>query len=222
MMKILFGKSLVVSMILVLFIGGFSTSVSAAESGVSQEKNITEKVTVENSSVLSDSLIESADKYIKVVDKEFKISDQKKLKSEVGNEQFQGIKTQVKKANEQLAELNKDTLSVDGKAISTNFNLDVKDDTIFYTAAAKEGKNDFKAYWWGCKIWLNKTTVKKVMNVGTSGGGAAIGAALGNVPGAVAGAIVGSVLSEFVNPSAARAVVIRVNWPTYVTGISFQ
>lgn len=57
--------------------------------------------------------------------------------------------------------------------------------------------------------------------MGIAGGSAALGAAIGNVPGAVAGEVVGAVLSEFVTPSAARAVWLGYNW-VIISGFGFQ
>jgi hypothetical protein len=135
----------------------------------------------------------------------------------VRTKQFQIVKSQVKIANKQLSDFHKNDLTVEGNVVSNKFSIDVKDNTIFYRASAIEGKDDIKVYWWGCKIWLSKTTVRKILNVGSAGGSAALGAKIGAVPGAV----VGSVLSEFVTPSAARAIWIRHNW-VIISGFGFQ
>lgn len=87
--------------------------------------------------MLSDDLIEKSDKYIEVKNKKFKISNPKKLKEEIGKEQFQIVRTYVKIANEQLSDFNKNDLTVEDNVISNKFNLEVKsekDDTVFYTA----------------------------------------------------------------------------------------
>jgi hypothetical protein len=72
-------------MVLTLFIGGFSTSVSASVSSNKQQKEIPQQVTNnEISLILSDDLIKQVDQYIEVKNKRFKISNQQKLKEEIG------------------------------------------------------------------------------------------------------------------------------------------
>ncbi len=119
---------LIVSMVLTLFIGGFSTSVSASVSSNKQQKEIPQQVTNnEISLILSDDLIKQVDQYIEVKNKRFKISNQQELKEEIGTKQFQIVKSQVKIANKQLSDFHKNDLTVEGNVVSNKFNIDVKD-----------------------------------------------------------------------------------------------
>lgn len=205
-----------------IVLGVFSVSIlftpfeNASASSLPSHEEIKEEV------ILSDSLIDKVDPYIKVENKEFKIINEEELRKVINEEEYNEIKKAIGKTNTQLLDFDKEDLIVKDKEIVSKFDLDMEANGDITYNAYKEGRDSFELHWWGYKIFLSKSTVHKVLNVGSSGGSAAIGAAIGNVPGAILGSVVGSILSEFVTPSAARAIWVRVVWPSLITGFGFQ
>lgn len=169
-----------------------------------------------NGSIFSENFRKKVDAFIKISDdKRFNITNEEALKETITIEEFIQLTQQIEKINSQLQELKQEDLIIGDGKIVYDFTLDQQNrNAPIVLAKTAEGINRIEFYYWGYKIWLSKTTVNKILNVGTAGGAAALGAVLGNVPGAIIGAVVGSILSEFVNPAAARAIYMEVLYPT--------
>ncbi|SDB83777.1 hypothetical protein SAMN05421734_101348 [Pelagirhabdus alkalitolerans] len=222
-MKKMCVKFLIVSIVLAILTGNVSTSVSADVSNDDNEESVSKQSSDKGDySVLSEDLMKTADDYIEVKDKQFEITNPQKLKDDIGKEAFEQVKDHVKVSNEQLSNVDENNLTVKNDRILTNTNPDINTvhaNTIHTSSI--EGRDDFEIYWWGYQVWLSRSTVESILNVGSTAGGTALGGKLGSLPGAVVGAVVGSVLQEFVTPSAARPVWVKYNWVT-VTDFGFQ
>lgn len=194
----------------------------AAPSSTNAQEAINHLEDSNEKNIFTDSFIETVDEFIEISDKEFKITNKLSLRKRLTNEEFIALNEQIELINSQIREFGKENLIVQDQGLVSHFDFEEVDGNIITTYSTKEGINNIEFKIWGYKIWLSKSTVKKILNVGTSGGGAALGAALGNVPGALIGTVVGSILSEFVNPSAARAIYMEVVYPVVVMKVKFQ
>lgn len=202
----------------------FGTEADAA-SNINTQSTLNEKVNANiYSQNISADLISKADQFITISSDKSFVLNLEKAKSILSKEEIEIVQNRLSETN-QLSEENRSNLVVIGDHLATKVS---KTDM---QKATSEGINKVEGYWWGLKIWLSKTTVRKIMNVGAQGGAAYVaalvggyigskGGAHGAIVGAVAGAVAGAIVSEFITPTAARAVFMTYN---YAFGIdSFQ
>ncbi|WP_271399385.1 hypothetical protein [Salinicoccus roseus] len=161
---------------------------------------------------MSKELIEKADSYVYVNNNNEFVFAEKLASEKLNGQEIEKVKQQVSMTND-LLEGHRGEYSVQGNVLSNQESM--QEGMVTYSTS--EGINKIETYWWGVKLWLSKSTVRSVLNVGSAGGGAYIGGAVGGVPGAVAGAAAGQILQEFITPAAARAIFVQYN---YVTGIT--
>lgn len=162
----------------------------------------------EQFTVVSEELIEKANSYVYINEANEFVLDEKLASEKLNEQEIEKVRQQVSMTND-LLEGHEEEYSAQGNVLTNQEGM--------VTYSTSEGIDRIDFYWWGVKLWLSKSTVESVLNVGSAGGGAAIGGSLGGVPGAVAGAVAGQILQEFITPAAARAIFVQYN---YVTGIT--
>lgn len=196
---------------------------SAAPSSTNAQTTVNHSKDNNNQTIFTDSFIKTVESFIEISDKEFIITDPLALRKKITSEEFNALKEQIDLINSQIREFGKENLKVENQTLVSHFDFEEINGDIVTTYAAKEGINKIEFKIWGYKVWLSKSTVEKVLSVGSTTGGSVIGAALGGgIPGALVGGLVGSILAEFVSPSAARAVYMEVVYPVVIMKFEFQ
>ncbi|KAA1035780.1 hypothetical protein [Macrococcus equipercicus] len=194
-----------------LLLGGFTSTTLASEIKVSNNTNDVVNDAVKNEmTIVSEELINKANPFISVDDTNDKfILDKESARNTLTENEVELVQKQLNKTNHLLHEENVNYVQ-HGESLIPENNAKVEKSITTYSTS--EGINKVEFYWWGAKIWISKTAVRKVLETGAEGGGAALGAYLGGVPGALLGTIAGSLVSKFGGPAAARAVYIKYNY----------
>lgn len=194
--------------------------------------------------VLTDDLITKADPFIKIINGQFTITDEIGLLNAIGFSYMKIVKDQIAQSNTTVSQIDRSIFLVNGNTITTTASAQVTDSSTTpststgsnitnetnnsllinsaTTSSTREGINAIKFYWWGYKVWLSRSTVNKILNVGVQGGAAALGAAIGGVGGAVAGAIVGAIFTEFVTGPISRPIWMSFWYPNMLRDFGFQ
>ncbi|ALC80192.1 MULTISPECIES: hypothetical protein [Bacillus] len=149
-----------------------------ANADSSRNEPIVDSQNASNATPFSDELVEKIDRYVKLNSNgKFKIASEKKLLEFLTPDELAVVKSQIKSANENIADIVKRDKSNPG-TVSVNNNqmtLSIKDSEITGKSGgfqiASEGVTKVDFYWWGMRVYLSKTVINtaSAASIGAAG-----------------------------------------------------
>ena len=182
----------------------FYSSVNAAEaSAFSLNSTTTESITID------EDIIQKTDPFISLNDNgQFYITDLNEIKTVLSSDELSIVQNKISETNSALSEMNVSSSSL---IISTDTNSISYISSSLVSRSNKEGVNKIEWKWFGARIFLSKSTVTHLLNLGVAAGATYLTIQFPGVGIAVATAIIAFLTTEFATSKAARAIYIDLN-----------